>query len=370
MISDQTHMRRCLTLAKTAIGKTAPNPLVGSVIVQGDQIVGQGFHPQAGQSHAEIFALWEAGDRAKGATLYVNLEPCNHQGRTPPCTEAIIKAGISKVVVGMVDPNPLVAGKGISRLRQAGIEVKVGVEEKACQRLNEAFCFRIQHRRPFGIFKYAMTLDGKIATAQGHSSWVTSRAARHWVHQLRSQCQAVIIGGNTVRRDNPLLTTHGLSDQNPWRVVLSRTLDLPLEAQLWHQEIAKTLVVTTKNCDHNMLSHLEKLGIETLILDPLTPLAVMTELYQRDCLQVLWECGGILAAEAIAMGTVQKVHAFLAPKIIGGGMAPTPVGELGFQRMTEALNLTNLHCQAIGPDWLFTGYLAANADDGNGQSNI
>lgn len=194
MISDQTHMRRCLTLAKTAIGKTAPNPLVGSVIVQGDEIVGQGFHPQAGQPHGEIFALWEAGDRAKGATLYVNLEPCNHQGRTPPCTEAIIQAGIAKVVVGMVDPNPLVAGKGISRLRQAGIEVKVGVEEEACQRLNEAFCFRIKHQRPFGIFKYAMTLDGKIATAQAHSSWVTSSSARHWVHQLRSQCQAVIIG--------------------------------------------------------------------------------------------------------------------------------------------------------------------------------
>ncbi len=370
MISDQTHMRRCLALAATAIGKTAPNPLVGAIVVQGDNILGQGFHPQAGQPHAEVFALWEAGDRARGATLYVNLEPCNHQGRTPPCTEAIIKAGIAKVVVGMVDPNPLVAGKGIERLRQAGIEVQIGVEEKACLRLNEAFCFRIQHRRPFGILKYAMTLDGKIATTQGHSSWITSPPARHWVHQLRSHCQAVIIGGNTVRRDNPLLTTHGVGDYNPLRVVLSRSLALPMEAKLWDQNLAKTLVVTEKICDQNNRKHLEKLGVEVLVLEQLTPIAVMDELYQRDCLQVLWECGGTLGAPAIKSGAVQKIHAFLAPKIIGGEQAPGPVGNLGFSQMTQALNLTNLQCQAIGPDWLFTGYLAGNPGDDNAQSNI
>lgn len=370
MISDQIQMRRCLTLAKKAIGKTAPNPLVGSVIVQGDKIVGQGFHPQAGEPHAEVFALREAGDRARGATLYVNLEPCNHQGRTPPCTEAIIKAGITKVVVGMVDPNPLVAGKGIERLRQAGIEVQVGVEKEACLRLNEAFCFRVQHRRPFGIFKYAMTLDGKIATTQGHSSWITSPPARHWVHQLRSQCQGIIVGGNTVRQDNPLLTSHGMSDHNPLRMVLSRTLHLPKQAQLWEQSLAKTLVITEKNCDQTILKHLEKLGVEVLIFDQLTPIAVMGELYERDCLQVLWECGGSLAAPAIKAGAVQKIHGFLAPKIIGGEQAPSPVGDLGFKQMSQALNLKNIQCQAIGSDWLFTGYLEGNPDDGNGQNNI
>ncbi|MFN9173279.1 MAG: bifunctional diaminohydroxyphosphoribosylaminopyrimidine deaminase/5-amino-6-(5-phosphoribosylamino)uracil reductase RibD [Synechocystis sp.] len=357
MFSDQTYMRRCLALAKTALGKTAPNPLVGSVIVKQGQVVGEGFHPRAGQPHAEIFALRQAGKQAQGSTLYVNLEPCNHQGRTPPCTEAISPAGIKTVVVGLVDPNPLVAGKGIERLRQAGITVRVWVEEEACQQLNEAFCFRIKHQRPFGIFKYAMTLDGKIATDQGHSAWITSPIARGWVHQLRSECQAVIVGGNTMRRDNPQLTSHGVSDHNPLRVVLSRSLDLPLQAQLWEQREAKTLVVTEKKGDQNIQLQLDKLGVEVLVLEKLTPIAVMNELYRRECLQVLWECGGILAAPAIAQGCVQKIHGFIAPKIIGGQYAPSPVGNLGFTQMTEALMLKNLHCQSIGSDWLFTGYL-------------
>jgi len=368
MFSDQTYVRRCLVLAKTAIAKTAPNPMVGSVIVKQDQVVGEGFHPQAGQPHAEIFALRQAGEQAQGATLYVNLEPCNHQGRTPPCTEAIIQAGIKTVVLGMVDPNPLVAGKGIERLRQAGITVRVGIEEEACQQLNEAFCFRIKHQRPFGIFKYAMTLDGKIATDCGHSAWITSPIARGWVHRLRSECQAVIVGGNTVRQDNPQLTSHGVRDQNPLRVVLSRSLNLPLQAQIWDQSEAKTLVITEKNCDSQMPLQLEKLGVEVLVLGQLTPIAVMEELYKRDCLQVLWECGGILVAPAIAQGCVQKVHGFIAPKIIGGVQAPSPVGDLGFTQMTEALRLKNLHCQAIGPDWLFTGYL--DGGDDSDRNNI
>ena len=172
-------------------------------MVQGDRVVGEGFHPQAGQPHAEIFALRAAGEQARGATVYVNLEPCSHYGRTPPCANALIEAGVARVVVGMVDPNPKVAGTGIDRLRQAGAIVEVGVEEAVCRKLNEAFVYRILHQRPFGILKYAMTLDGKIATTTGHSAWVTSPAARTRVHQWRSGCDAVVIGGNTVRRDNP-----------------------------------------------------------------------------------------------------------------------------------------------------------------------
>ncbi|MEM8806971.1 MAG: bifunctional diaminohydroxyphosphoribosylaminopyrimidine deaminase/5-amino-6-(5-phosphoribosylamino)uracil reductase RibD, partial [Cyanobacteria bacterium P01_G01_bin.38] len=178
------HIHHCLALAQRAAGQTSPNPMVGSVIVKDGQVIGEGFHPKAGEPHAEVFALRSAGAQARGATLYVNLEPCNHTGHTPPCTEAILDAGIETVVMGMADPNPIASG-GVERLRAAGITVIAGVEEAACRQLNEAFIHRVQHRRPFGILKYAMTLDGKIATDSGHSAWVTSPESRQRVHQLR-----------------------------------------------------------------------------------------------------------------------------------------------------------------------------------------
>ncbi|BFM38077.1 riboflavin biosynthesis protein RibD [Synechocystis sp. LKSZ1] len=352
-------MQRCLSLARQGLGKTAPNPLVGSVIIQDDQVVGEGFHPRAGEPHAEIFALRQAGDHAWRASLYVNLEPCNHYGRTPPCTEAIIQAGISRVVVGMIDPNPLVAGKGIERLRQAGLSVTVGVESSQCQRLNEAFCHRIQHHRPWGILKYAMTLDGKIATTTGHSTWVTGEPARRWVHQTRSYCQAVIVGGNTVRRDNPRLTCHGVAEPNPLRVVLSRSLDLPRQANLWNVSQAPTLVCTQAGNSPEIQACLRDQGVEIVELDALTPDRVMALLYERDCLQVLWECGGQLAAPALATGAIQKLMAFIAPKIIGGTQAPTPVGDLGLTLMTEALPLRDLSYQTLGEDLLIEAYLPA-----------
>lgn len=361
-VQDRFWIQRCLNLARQGLGKTAPNPLVGSVIVREDRVVGEGFHPRAGDPHAEIFALRQAGDQAQGATLYVNLEPCNHYGRTPPCTEAIIQAGIGRVVVGMIDPNPLVAGKGIDRLRQAGLVVSVGVAATDCQQLNEAFCHRIQHHRPWGILKYAMTLDGKIATTTGNSRWVTGAAARHWVHQTRSHCQAVIVGGNTVRRDHPRLTCHGVAEHNPLRVVLSRSLDLPLQTHLWDVSQAPTLVFTQVAASPKTQAYLQEQGVEVVALEDFTPDRVMALLYERDCLQVLWECGGQLAAPAIAVGAVQKVMALIAPKIIGGFQAPTPVGELGLTLMTQALSLTDLRYQALGEDLLIEGYLRPKPD--------
>ncbi|HCF29883.1 MAG TPA: bifunctional diaminohydroxyphosphoribosylaminopyrimidine deaminase/5-amino-6-(5-phosphoribosylamino)uracil reductase RibD, partial [Cyanobacteria bacterium UBA11049] len=326
--ADRAMMQRCLELARCALGRTAPNPMVGSVIVQNGEIVGEGFHPGAGKPHAEVFALRAAGDRARGATLYVNLEPCNHYGRTPPCSEAVIAAGVAKVVVGMVDPNPLVAGGGIARLQAAGIEVLVGVEEADCRQLNEAFIHRILYQRPFGILKYAMTLDGKIATTSGHSAWITNQQARQEVHQLRSACDAIIVGGNTVRRDNPHLTSRMAEAAHPLRVVLSRTLDLPTEAYLWQTEKVPTLVLTEVGGNRNFQQLLRHKGVEVVELSPLTPTKVMAYLYDRGFLSVLWECGGTLAARAIAEGSVQKILAFIAPKIIGGSTAPTPVGDL------------------------------------------
>jgi diaminohydroxyphosphoribosylaminopyrimidine deaminase/5-amino-6-(5-phosphoribosylamino)uracil reductase len=355
---DRAMMQRCLDLARTAIGRTAPNPMVGCVVVRDGDIVGEGFHPKAGEPHAEVFALRQAGDRARGATLYVNLEPCNHFGRTPPCADAIVAAGLKRVVVGMVDPNPQVAGTGIEKLRSAGIEVSVGVEEADCQHLNEAFVHRILHQRPFGILKYAMTLDGKIATTSGHSYWITGAASRQKVHQLRSTCDAIVIGGNTVRQDNPLLTTHGITDHNPLRVVMSRSLDLPIEANLWQTAIAPTVAFTSSQANLEIQKRLTDQGVEIVTLAALTPIEVMKNLYDRGLNTVLWECGGTLAAQAIAQGCVQKVWAFIAPKIIGGAQAPSPVGELGFEQMTQALTLQRTTWSLIESDFLLEGYLS------------
>ncbi|WP_407061216.1 bifunctional diaminohydroxyphosphoribosylaminopyrimidine deaminase/5-amino-6-(5-phosphoribosylamino)uracil reductase RibD [Acaryochloris thomasi] len=357
----QKMMQRCLALAQQAAGRTAPNPLVGCVIVRDGEIVGEGFHPQAGEPHAEVFALRAAGKQATGATAYVSLEPCNHFGRTPPCTEALINAQVARVVVGMVDPDPRVSGRGIERLRSANIRVIVGVEEQACQDVNEAFIHRTLHQRPFGTLKYAMTLDGKIATSQGHSAWVTQEAARTHVHQLRSTCDAVIVGGNTVRHDNPRLTSHvGGNSPNPLRVVMTRSLQLPKTAHLWDQEEAATLVLTEGNPNPQFQTELIEQGVEVVNLESLTPLHAMNYLNQRDILSVLWECGGTLAAPAIADGVVQKVLAFVAPKIVGGLSAPSPVGELNLNKMTSAITLERVHWRTLGPDLLVEGYLSSD----------
>ena len=352
---DREMMQRCLQLAKRAAGKTLSNPMVGSVIVRDGAIIGEGFHPEFGQPHAEAFALRDAKD-AKGATVYVNLEPCNHYGKTPPCADALIKAQVAKVVTGMVDPDPRVAGGGIKKLKEAGIEVVVGVEEAACRQLNEAFIHRILHQQPFSILKYAMTLDGKIATTTGHSAWVTNTASRHLVHQVRSTCDAVIIGGNTVRKDNPSLTTHGITEHNPLRVVMSRSLDLPTDCNLWNDNQAKTLIFTENNNSAQQQKLLSE-NTQIITVAALTPKTVAEHLYQQGVTKILWECGGTLAARAIADGTIQKIMAFIAPKIIGGTDAPSPVGDLNFSLMTDALELKEVSSRAIESDILIEGYL-------------
>lgn len=354
---DCEMIQRCISLASQAKGQTSPNPMVGAVIVQNNQVVGEGYHPSAGQPHAEIFALEQAQAKAQGATLYVNLEPCNHHGKTPPCTDAIIKSGIAKVVIGMIDPDPRVSGSGVKSLTEAGIEVVVGVEEEACRQLNEAFIYRVVHKKPLGILKYAMTLDGKIAATSGHSAWVTGEAARHYVHQLRATCDAVIIGGNTVRQDNPHLTTHGVSAHNPLRVVMSRSLNLPLDAHLWETSEVPTLVITQTGINPALQKQLLTHGVEVIELKSLSPAQVLQHLYERGLSSVLWECGGRLAAQAIAENAVQKIIAFIAPKIIGGEIAPTPVGYLGLEKMSDALCLERVSHRIIEQDFVIEGYV-------------
>jgi diaminohydroxyphosphoribosylaminopyrimidine deaminase/5-amino-6-(5-phosphoribosylamino)uracil reductase len=363
-------MNYCLELARQGLGNTAPNPLVGCAIVRDGQLLGCGFHPQAGQPHAEVFAIWDAQSRSNydltGATLYVNLEPCNHHGRTPPCTEAILATGISAVVVGTLDCDPRVSGQGVQRLRNAGLQVTTGVLEAECLCLNEAFFHRVTTGLPFGILKYAMTLDGKIATHTGHSFWITNPASRRRVHQLRGICNAVITGGHTVRRDNSKLTTHGLYSRCPLRVVVSSRGDFALDSHLCQtNDIEKTLIITEITTEPELLTLRHKLRdqkVEILEWDTVNLTAVMQELARRGCNTVLWECGGNLAGAALRAGLVQKVYSFIAPKIIGGGgtgypPAPSPVADLGKTAMTEAITLERTTWENIEGDLLLVGYV-------------
>lgn len=317
-------MARALQLAALAEGRTSPNPLVGAVVLDpGGQLVGEGFHARAGEAHAEVGALAQAGERARGGTLVVTLEPCCHHGRTP-CSEAVLAAGIGRVVLAMADPNPRVAGGGIARLRAAGLEVIEGVMEAEARRLNRPFLHRIATARPLGILKWAMSLDGRTALPNGVSQWISGPGARDWVHRLRARCDAVIVGGGTVRADDPLLTSRGRRTPEPLRVVLSRGLDLPAAAQLWDPAPAATLLVHGPEAPQDRRDRFDRLGVERLALEACEPAALAIALARRGCNRVLWECGPALAAAALRQDCVQQLAAVIAPKLLGGHAARTP----------------------------------------------
>ena len=353
-------MRRALALAALGAGRTSPNPLVGAVVLDAQgQLVGEGYHARAGTPHAEVHALAQAGARARGGSLIVTLEPCCHQGRTPPCSTAVIAAGIARVVVAMGDPNPLVAGGGIAQLQAAGITVISGVGEAEARKLNRAFVHRITTGRPLGLLKWAMSLDGRTALPNGASQWISGPQARAWVHRLRSQCDAVIVGGGTLRADDPLLTSRGQRTPEPLRVVLSRTLQLPERAQLWDSSPAPTLVAHGPEAPAAAKARLDDLcsnhpGLERLELPRCSPAALLEVLAQRGCNQVLWECGPELAAAAIDEGCVQQVAAVIAPKLLGGIPARTPLGELGFTSLQELPAWQAEPPVTLGPDLLWS----------------
>ncbi|MFZ0407482.1 MAG: bifunctional diaminohydroxyphosphoribosylaminopyrimidine deaminase/5-amino-6-(5-phosphoribosylamino)uracil reductase RibD [Cyanobium sp.] len=347
-------MRRALQLAALGSGRTSPNPLVGAVVLDAaGQLVGEGYHARAGEPHAEVGALAQAGERARGGTLVVTLEPCCHHGRTPPCTEAVIAAGISRVVVAMADPHPLVAGGGLERLRACGIGVIEGVAAAEARELNRAFVHRIRTGRPLGLLKWAMSLDGRTALPNGASQWISGPAARDWVHRLRSQGDAVIVGGRTLRADNPLLTSRGRRSPEPLRVVLSRSLDLPSTAQLWDTAVAPSLVAHGPGASPEACERLDRLGVQRLPLAACEPLDLMEALAQRGCNQVLWECGPELAAAALRQGCVQRLAAVIAPKLLGGQAARTPLGDLGLTALAEVLPWQDNGRSLLGPDLLW-----------------
>ena len=345
-------MRRALQLAELADGNTSPNPLVGAVVLNScGKLVGEGFHLRSGMPHAEVEALIQAGHEAKGGTLVVTLEPCCHHGRTPPCTEAILKAGIKKVVVALLDPDHRVSGAGISRLRDAGLEVLTGLLEEEAAFQNRAFYFRVKNGRPWGILKWAMSLDGRIALPNGDSQWISGAKARNWVHSLRAKCDAVIVGSGTIRSDDPLLTSRGLSNPEPLRVVLTKSLNLPINAQLWDTTVAKTLIAYGPDALQEKLQQFPH-GPELLTLDSSKPLELLNRLAEKGCNRVLWECGPSLATEAIAQDCVQELAIVVAPKLLGGASAMTPLADLGFSSMNQVLCLGNGSMQNLHGDWL------------------
>ncbi|HEV8716317.1 MAG TPA: bifunctional diaminohydroxyphosphoribosylaminopyrimidine deaminase/5-amino-6-(5-phosphoribosylamino)uracil reductase RibD, partial [Candidatus Binatia bacterium] len=320
---DEVFMQRALDLAAKALGRTSPNPAVGAVIVRNGRVIGEGFHRRAGLPHAEIEALRRMKGSARGATLYVNLEPCSHYGRTPPCAEAVVAAGLKRVVIGMVDPNPLVRGRGLRRLRQAGIEVKTGVLKDKCERLNEDFAVFIRTGLPLVTLKLAASLDGRIATASGDSKWISGELSRRLVHELRNRVDAVLIGAETVRADDPQLTCRVRGGRDPLRVILDGRLTISPQARVCTQRsTARTLVVTAEeNRQSEKRAVLESQGVEVLCLPGeqqrvrLRPL--LAELGKRGIKHVLIEGGGQVAAAAFSEGVVDKVLFFYGPKLLG-----------------------------------------------------
>ena len=362
--ANEKFMRRALTLAARARGHTSPNPLVGAVIVQGDRIVGEGYHQKAGETHAEINALNHAGKAARNATLYVTLEPCCHWGRTPPCTEAIIRAGIAKTFVAHVDPNPKVAGKGIRQLERAGIHVHVGLCEDEARRLNEIYIKYIQTKRPFVILKSAISLDGKIATVSGESQWITSQASRLKGHEIRGSVDAILVGIGTVLRDNPSLTTRipNQEGKDAVRIVVDSQGRTPLTAKIFNPNSeAGVIIAVTENVSAEKVEKLQAADAEVLVIEEkqnrVCLSALMKKLGQREITSVLIEGGGEVNASALKAGIVDKVSFFIAPKLIGGVNAPGPIGGEGIQRLSEALELRDLTVMPIEADFLIEGYI-------------
>lgn len=361
MMNDQYYMQLALDLAASAKGKTNPNPLVGAVVVKDGTIVGTGLHRKAGEPHAEVHAFRMAGEHAKDATLYVTLEPCSHFGKTPPCANLVKESGVKRVVVAMEDPNPSVAGRGIQLLREAGIEVEIGLLENQARRLNERFIHNMVTSRPYVISKFAMTLDGKIATYNGHSQWITGADARKDVHELRNEVDAILVGIGTVLKDNPALTTR-LTDRegkNPIRVIVDRQLRTPLDAQVLQTDIARTIIVTAQGQQENAkaFKHTGAEFIYVPLVDGMLDLhRMLEELYKLNITDLLVEGGGEINASFLRLGLIQKYFVYVAPKLLGGRHSITPFTGADVETIDAAVLLDFAEFDKIGDDLRITAY--------------
>jgi len=360
-------MRRAIALGRKGVGKTSPNPAVGCVIVRDGVIVGEGWHRKAGTPHAEVHALAQAGAKARGADVYVTLEPCAHFGKTPPCADALVDAGVARVFVGMIDPNPKVSGGGIAKLQAAGIPVESGILEEECRRLNEPFIKHMTTGRPFVILKSALTLDGKIATATGDSRWITNDRSRRYVHRLRSGVDAVMVGVRTVLADDPQLTARLPGGRDPMRVVVDSTLRIPLQARLLHLQSSARTVIATTSLDEAKIGKLRAAGAEVLHCACSNGHVDLGDLFdrlgQQGIQSVLLEGGRELAGGALHRGLIDKFLLFYAPKIIGGD-GLDPFAGPGAERIDAALRLTRITTRRFGDDILVEGYPEAPCSQG------
>jgi diaminohydroxyphosphoribosylaminopyrimidine deaminase/5-amino-6-(5-phosphoribosylamino)uracil reductase len=352
---DERHMRRALELAARGEGAVEPNPQVGCVLAHGEEVVGEGWHARFGGPHAERVALDAAGARARGATLYVTLEPCCHFGKTPPCTQAVISAGIARVVVAQRDPYPEVAGEGLRELQAAGIVVQLGLLTAEAESLNGPYRKRILRGRPWILAKWAMTLDGKMATRTGHSQWISSPASRHFVHQVRGRMDAILIGARTAEADNPLLTARPPGPRTPLRIVLDSQATLSLQSQLV-QTIgdAPLLVAVGPEAERQRCRALEAAGCElfaSVARDPARRLEeLLDELGRRRLTNVLVEGGARVFGTLLEIQEIDEVLAFIAPKLIGGESALSPIGGLGIGNMAQAIRLEQTRVERFEED--------------------
>ncbi len=363
-MDDEHWMKRALHLAEKGRGRTSPNPMVGAVLVKNGKAIGEGYHVKAGTDHAEIIALRRAGEKTKGATLYLNLEPCVHYGKTPPCAPAVIEARVKRVVIGMRDPNSLVAGRGVESLKEAGLHVEVGTLEKECRRLNEAFCKFIVRKEPFVILKVAATLDGKIATRVGDSKWVTGESSRNFVHRLRDQVDGVVVGIGTALRDDPQLTARIKKGRDPYRIILDSRLRIPEGAQVIETPSSKTIIATTESAARGKIKRLEKKGVRVLILNSkqgrIDLKNCLSKLGELEMMSLLVEGGSQVNGSFLDEGLIDKILFFLSPKLIGDREALGIFGGSGKATIREAIPLRELRVRRIGEDILIEGYVNSN----------
>jgi len=354
-------MKRALKLAERGRGYTSPNPMVGAVVVADGDIVGEGYHEKHGAAHAEVKALDAAGDKAAGATLYVTLEPCAHQGKTGPCTHRIFDSGISRVVIGMRDPNPLVDGKGIKYLKSKGISVTEDVLAGECAELNQGYIKVITTGIPFISLKIAQTLDGRIATSTGHSKWITSDEARTLAHKIRARYDAILVGIGTILTDDPSLTVRRVKGVSPRRVILDSKCRTPLDAGVLNDDMTEnTILITTDAASREKISRVEDKGVTVVTLAPddrgwVPQKALFEALGELGLTSILVEGGSAVHTECLKNGFADKVYLFLAPKILGSGI--DAIGDLKIRNINSALNLTDITLTRVGPDLLLSGTL-------------
>ncbi len=363
-VSDIKFMKKVLKIASKVHGLTSPDPAVAAIVVKNNRIISSGYHDEYTKPHAETFALKKAGTKAKGATLYVNLEPCCHFGNNPPCTDNIIKSGITRVVAAMMDPNPLICGKGFDKLKKAGIKVEGGILEAEAKKLNEHFIKHITTKKPFVVLKMAMSLDGKISTKTGDSSWISSNESRKQVHRLRKVVDAVIVGINTIAKDDPMLNIRNVPKgkfDNPLRIIVDSKARISLSSKVLKDNSSKTIIAVTKAAPARKIAQIKKLGAEVLILKDregkVSLSSLITKLGERNITHVLIEGGGSLAASAIEEKIVDKIIFFIAPIIIGGKTAPTPIEGKGIDQLIKAVSLKDVLVRKSGQDIMIEGYI-------------